>query len=151
VSLKNKNLKVTGVIIVIFITLLIFWFSSKSGSVSMGQSDEILLKLNLITQSDINSQASHYLRWRFILRKGAHFIIFLILGTGIALVMDEDTVKIIILIILLAVLDEVHQTFTGRGASLSDVILDVAGGFTGWAIVESVRCFFKNNKKEGEG
>jgi len=117
----------------------------------MRQSDNLLLKMKIITKYDIIAKTPIYNYSTFLFRKGAHFMIYLVLGAGIALVMEEDTIKIILIIILLAVLDEVHQTFTGRGASLSDVILDVAGGFTGWAIVESVRYFFKNNKKEGEG
>ena len=150
--IKKDILKIMGIGTIVLIILLTFWFSSNPGSVSMGQSDEILLKLNLISQYDIDAGTPEYYHWRFLIRKGAHFFIFLILGIGLALVMEEDVEKIILIIIILAVFDEVHQSFTGRGARLSDVILDVAGGFTGWTMVESLRFFFKkSNEKEREG
>lgn len=148
---RKNSAKNWGVILIILIVALSFWFSSKPGNISIRQSDRLLLMVNLVNSDDIVNKTSEYYHWRFIIRKGAHFFIFLILGIALALVIEKEIIKVILVIILLAVFDEVHQTFTGRGARLSDVILDVAGGFTGWAIVESVRFFFKNNKKEGEG
>jgi len=144
-------MKALGIIIVTLMIVSIFWFSSKSGDVSMGQSDRLLLKAGLVSQYDVETVTQRYVQLSFLIRKGMHVVIFMILGIGIALILEKESNKIIMLIILLAIFDELHQSFNGRGASLSDVLLDMGGGFTGWAIVESVRYFFKNNKKEGEG
>lgn len=116
----------------------------------MEQSNKVLIKMNLIDQYDVEAMTPKYDRLTFLIRKGAHVIIFMILGAGVAMVMEEDTVKIIMLIVLLAIFDELHQSFNGRGASLSDVFLDMGGGFTGWSIVELMKYYFKK-REESQG
>jgi len=146
--IKNKNLRITG--IVVAIVILIFWFSSKSGETSMKQSDTLLLKMRVVTLEEVTHKTPSYRHKTYIIRKVAHFLIYMSLGGCLSLGRKKNPIKVVIIIGSLALLDEFNQSFRGRDASLSDVILDVAGGFTGWAIVESVRYFFKNNKKEGE-
>ncbi len=145
--IEKNTLRKIGIVLVIIITLLIFWFSSKSGSVSMRQSDNLLLKMKIISEYDIIAETPLYSCSTFLIRKGAHFLIYMILGAGAALVMEEDSGKIIALIILLAVFDELHQSFNGRGASLSDVLLDMGGGFTGWSLIEILKHCLKKIEK----
>ena len=146
--MKRENLmKSFGIALIISIASLTFWFSSKPGSTSIEQSNKALIKMKLVSQYDVEARTQRYTRLTFFIRKGAHFGIFMVLGVGIALVMEEDSNKIIILIILLAIFDEFHQIFTGRNASLSDVFLDMAGGFTGWAVVESLNHWLKKSRK----
>lgn len=140
-------MKAWGIVIVTLMIILIFWFSSKPGSVSMEQSNKVLIKMNLINQYDIEAMTPKYDRLSFFLRKGAHVFIFMILGAGVAMGLEEDTVKIVMFIVLLAIFDELHQSFNGRSASLSDVILDMGGGFAGWAIIELIKY---NSKKREE-
>ncbi len=144
------KIKTLGIFIASFTVIIIFWFSSKPSNVSMEQSNKVLIKMNLIDQYDVEAMTPKYDRLTFLIRKGAHVIIFMILGAGVAMVMEEDTVKIIMLIVLLAIFDELHQSFNGRGASLSDVFLDMGGGFTGWSIVELMKYYFKK-REESQG
>lgn len=74
-----------------------------------------------------------------ILRKGAHFMAYMILG---ALVMNALYKSFgigkrhifwgFMICVVYAVSDEVHQAFVpGRGPALKDVLIDSAGAFTG--------------------
>ena len=74
-----------------------------------------------------------------ILRKGAHFTAYMILG---ALVMNALCKSFgigkryifwgFMICVIYAVSDEVHQAFVpGRGPALKDVLIDSAGAFTG--------------------
>ena len=103
--------------------------------------------MNLIDQYDVEAMTPKYDRLTFLIRKGAHIVILMVLGAGVAMVLEDDTIKIIMIIILLAIFDELYQSFTGRSASLSDVFLDMGGGFAGWSIIEILKHYLKKRKK----
>lgn len=72
----------------------------------------------------------------FILRKGAHFTAYLVLGLLAAYAQEPKRRKewlwTLIICIVYAVSDEYHQTFIpGRSGELRDVLIDSAGSFTG--------------------
>lgn len=144
VILINKNtFKIIGIALVIITILLAFWFSSKPGDVSIGQSDRILLELNLVSQYDIDAETPKYFRRRFLLRKGAHIVIYMIIGIGTTLTVTDQPKKVLTIVLLLAAFDEFIQVFTGRGASVSDISIDLVGGAIGWFVAK----FLKDNVK----
>lgn len=143
ISIKKNTFKIIGIALVIITILLAFWFSSQTGDVSIGQSDRVLLELNLVSQYDIIAETPKYFRRRFLLRKGAHLVIYMIIGMGVTLTVTDKPKKVLTIVILLAAFDEFIQIFTGRGASLSDILIDLVGGAIGWFVAK----FSKDNIK----
>lgn len=139
------NGKTIGLVIICSIFFLLFWFSTQISEVSQLQSDRILLRMELVTMRDIKEYTPQYEYYDKLLRKGAHFLLFMTLGGGTALLMRKDLLLALLIITSIAVFDEVHQSFVGRGASITDVLLDTGGGFLGWFMVEAVRFIFRKN------
>jgi len=74
--------------------------------------------------------------FHFIVRKGAHFTAYLILGLLLAHAVKPDDRKsyysVLLLCVLYAMSDEFHQTFiSGRSGELRDVLIDSTGSLTG--------------------
>ena len=72
----------------------------------------------------------------FLIRKGAHFGAYLILGLFTAHAMEPKSRKewmwTLVICIIYAASDEYHQTFIpGRSGELKDVLIDSSGSFTG--------------------
>jgi elongation factor G len=77
-----------------------------------------------------------------IIRKGAHFNIFAVLTlstlSAASLLRVKTRTRYLLVILFTAVVamsDEFHQSFTGRGNAWSDVLLDVCGGLFVYAII----------------
>lgn len=78
-------------------------------------------------------------RFNHMLRKGAHFFAYLVLGILMINGLSSSDIYgfkgiglAILICILYAISDEVHQLFDpGRGGQVSDVILDSAGAIIG--------------------
>lgn len=74
-----------------------------------------------------------------IIRKNAHFFIYLILGVLVInamrrsnIILKRSAVTTLFICILYAISDEVHQTFIpGRSGEFSDVLIDTAGASVG--------------------
>lgn len=118
---------------------LIFSFSAQQGSDSgslSGSLVQILLSIwhFLFPNWELNREFVH-----FLLRKGAHFTVYLILGllSANALKVSGVTGKkrfiyALIISVLYAISDETHQAFVpGRGPSARDVLIDGAGATVG--------------------
>ncbi len=74
--------------------------------------------------------------FHFLVRKGAHFTAYLVLGILLSRAMkpvDRKTYfRVLFLCILYAMSDEFHQTFiSGRSGELRDVLIDSSGSMTG--------------------
>ena len=74
--------------------------------------------------------------FHFIVRKGAHFSAYLILGLLLSHALKPGDRKayysILLLCVLYAMSDEFHQTFvSGRSGELRDVLIDSTGSLTG--------------------
>lgn len=74
--------------------------------------------------------------FHFLVRKGAHFNAYLILGLLLAKAMKPDDRKayfsVLLLCIFYAMSDEFHQTFvSGRSGEVRDVLIDSTGSLTG--------------------
>lgn len=133
--------------IVILWMALIFLFSHQPATESAEMSSGITrLISNMIkaiaSNFDLNQESLHH-----IIRKCAHFTIYLILGILVNNALKGNnisTLKCILLAFLICVLyaisDEIHQIFIpGRSGQISDVLLDSSGGLLGILILHIFR------------
>ncbi len=131
--MKNKKKYFLYLLLVIWLGI-IFFFSSQSGEVSLKQSDTIIYKItDIVSKKDVETKKHLSIKWTFLVRKTAHFLEYFVLGLIIYLVLDIRGIKYlqitaIILAILFASLDEIHQLFVvGRTAKVFDVFIDSVG------------------------
>ncbi len=125
--------------IYIFISLVLFlgisWFSSKPAEVSSGQSDTVIVRLNIMTEEELIEEPERAATVRHNVRKLTHFCIYGVLGIFVCLSASAfiETKVIAYLIalsttVILATLDEFHQSFVpGRSMELTDVMIDGLG------------------------
>lgn len=121
--------KLFNIIILILWMILIFTMSSFNAAESGEQSGMIVNFINHIIHVDNIKLLS------LIIRKLAHFTEYLILGILVANVFYKCNKRLlltIIICIIYAVSDEIHQIFVpGRSCQLLDVIIDSLGSITG--------------------
>ena len=138
-------------ILTIFWSLLIFWFSSRNGSVSTGDSDAAGSTLLKIFIKDFNSldpleRAKRLELLTYPIRKIAHGGEYAILSSLIMGIFIGLKNKIVLEAIfswaiasLYAVTDEIHQLFVpGRSGQVIDVIIDSSGAFIGVLIISLI-------------
>ncbi len=142
----NKNKLINWLPAIVWM-MLIFMFSaqpaSQSNELSSGLTKVLvnmlgkILPLNAET-STINDFA---VQMNHIVRKAAHFSIYLILGMLVsgAMIKNGNKRRAVLISLLIcsvyAASDELHQLFVpGRGCQLKDVLIDSAGAFTGISI-----------------
>ncbi len=134
--------KVIKFILVILCMITIFMFSSdkdyesskKSNSVIVGIAD--IFSKDKISDTEKNNYINKYV---FIVRKTAHFTIYLILGLLVISLLKEymiigwKSVFLSLLVVFLyACSDEFHQLFvSGRSGEFRDVLIDSSGGLVG--------------------
>lgn len=114
---------------------VIFYFSAQQGSESGALSGSIVGSLIKLGQALFPSISLDTDTVHFIIRKGAHFTVYFILGLLVANALStsfEMGRKHFFLTIgiccLYAISDEVHQAFVpSRGPSVWDVLLDTTG------------------------
>ena len=153
-------MKKLNILLLIIWLIAIFIFSNDVGSSSSEKSDSIATLIvefisditgNDYTDSKLNDMIDTCV---VIVRKGAHFLEYFILGILVINVIKdykELNVKICIISILLCMLyaisDEVHQLFVpDRTGKITDVLIDTSGSslsvFTYYLMYK-----FKNRKK----
>lgn len=132
-----------GVVLLAVLTVLIIAFiwnnSCMSGEESGAQSGAVtkFLQAILDPKGNIPEASFHH-----FVRKTAHFVEFAALGAligGLFRTIWLQTGRTffslpVLTVLLVAVLDEYIQFFTGRGSAVTDVILDFSGGLTGLAL-----------------
>ena len=131
--------KIIPWLLVVLWMALIFYLShqpaTKSNGLSKGATEIILETVEKVAPDvDVNKG-----NFNHILRKNAHFFAYLVLGILVANglrrsgVIGYRAIGIAILIcILYAISDEVHQLFVpGRGGQVKDVLIDSAGAVVG--------------------
>lgn len=117
--------------ITITIIAIIFLFSSQSNGDSHIQSDGLLTRSGIVERSDIENRTEKYLFWDRKIRKTAHLILYLSLGSGVYLLTGRVKISVGVVFVL-AGIDEFYQAFIpGRTGQFIDVILDTCGGITG--------------------
>jgi len=125
--------------------ITIFNFSSDNSSKSSRKSDLVIVKFAEVSKGRKLSriEKQHYInKYVKIVRKGAHFTIYMLLGLfWLSLVkefrvLDIKSIVFVALVCLLyAISDEVHQLFvSGRSGQVSDVIIDFLGSGCGICI-----------------
>lgn len=149
-ELAGKRLKVKkfgtiiGVSIIVFAWMgLIIFFSQENGVESTQRTGVYLNALSHIIPLDTPEQ----IWWATAIgRKLAHVIIYMVLGMlgygAVKYVIAKKRWKIspltmtLILGIVFAIADEIHQTFIpGRQGKVSDVLIDTAGVVIGLALI----------------
>lgn len=143
----------------IFLTILmmgtIFFFSSEDSKASNERSDKIISVVDSVSDSvdttqteTSNIEVSHkdnYKMLNFTIRKGAHFIVYMLLGIfffmsiySLGVSKGKAFLIMIIFCFLYACSDEYHQSFTGRTSSFSDVLLDTMGALVGCIMILTI-------------
>ena len=134
--------KIIKIIIVLICMFTIFMFSSDNDVESNKKSDGVIINAyKIFLGKNLSKKEQKYYIEKYVtyVRKTAHFLIYLILGLSIISLIKEyrevDTKAIIIALIIsivYAVSDELHQTFiSGRSGEVRDVIIDSLGSLTG--------------------
>ena len=143
-----------GMILLTVLTVLIIAFiwnnSCKSGEESGAQSSAVTRFLQAILDpgGKIPEPTFHH-----FVRKTAHFVEFALLGIligGLFRTINVQTGRVffslpVLVVLLVAVLDEYIQNFTGRGSAVTDVMLDFSGGLTGLGLT-LLTAFLKKKK-----
>lgn len=129
---------IASVILVIVWMIVIFMMSSSDGitsSETSGKATEVVI--NLMSKVDETVTKDEVLKKNvaFIVRKLAHFTEYFILGFLLMNMMycldirDKRIVLSLIIVILYAITDELHQVLvSGRVGNVADVLLDSSAG-----------------------
>lgn len=147
-------------IFLIFIWMLtIFNFSNQKGTESSGLSDKVIVKIaEILKRNTLSSTEKEHIidKYRFIVRKTAHFTSYFILGTLIIILFLDLKLNIkksnlitLIICFIYACTDEIHQLFiSGRNGSFIDVLIDTSGVLTALIIIYLLLLFKKKCIKQ---
>ena len=160
--------KVIAILLVFVFAGGMYYFSSQDGATSRNQSnkvveiiDEIRDKVTLKDEKIISikdkvfNKLKQYGTKRYIVRKLAHFSIYLCIGISISYVIYLFSKKVLvssflafILTAMYAYYDEFRQlSVIGRSGSLKDVFIDSLGAFTGILIFTILAAGIKSIKR----
>lgn len=144
----KTNIKRAILIILLILTFFqIFRFSNQNGEKSSGISRKITTavtkNVKKIQELDKNKQEEVLGKIEKVIRKLAHFSIYMVVGILMMLLMSTYKIKqldriaiSLITGILYASSDEIHQLFIpGRSAMITDVMIDTLGVFVGITLV----------------
>ena len=140
--MKRIILRIVLLISIILTSLIIFEFSNQNANDSKEVSGKI-------TEKIVNKNKAES-----IIRKIAHYFIYTLLGFEIMLFISTFKIKEFDRIsfsliggMIYAMLDEIHQAFIpGRGALITDVMLDSLGVMTGIFICLLIIKLYKSLK-----
>lgn len=125
---------------------IIFWFSLQPGDVSSDMSATFGRKMlawlapGLLDKVEVVSSEQLEF-WHFLMRKGAHFLEYLVLGILSALTLSEMRLRhkniwAVGFCVMVAAMDETIQLFVpGRAGRIMDVYLDSIGAVTGMMVL----------------
>jgi VanZ family protein len=155
---SKKLINYLSWLIVVIWMIVIYHFSAQpvydSRNLSTGVTEHIVETVKKVTPTlEINQDRFHHL-----LRKNAHFFIYLILAILVSNALKRSGIKgtrflisTLGICVLYAISDEVHQLFvSGRGAEVKDVFIDSAGVMTGlilYVIVSKLKYRFLGTTK----
>ena len=157
----NKNLiaRIIFLILIIINCIVIFIFSSQNGEKSSDVSGSFVRKIIEILpgteELSENEKEQLIEKLQFIVRKGAHFTIYTLLGIFIMGFMNTFIIsqkkKILFSFlfgIIYATTDEFHQLFSsGRTAKILDVVIDTLGVGFGILIISVIIYLIKRKKR----
>ncbi len=139
--MKRKRILLSVLVFLCMAT--IFFFSNQNAKTSQGLSDEVAKKTLEIKseilkkETTMQEKEDYIVNTRTLIRKGAHFIIYLLLGVLVFLTLKNYQVKHAFLYSILfcffyACTDEFHQLFVNeRTARFFDVFIDTSGASVG--------------------
>ena len=158
INIKLKNIRITiGLILVVLWMIIVFMLSGQTGTDSANTSGSFinwLLEMILENENDIQ-HICIVGQLQFIIRKTAHFILYIIGGGLIFNFIYEYKEKnkynkysAITIGVLYAITDELHQYFIpGRSAEIRDVFIDSAGILLGVFLTVSFKLLKDRMKK----
>lgn len=158
--MKSNIIKVILVILLLGTFLIIFKFSNQTGEESGGISKKIteMITKNIesIQNLEKNEKKEKLDHIEHIIRKIAHFTIYTIVGLlmmGVLTIYHKEKsfkIRISLIIgVLYAILDEIHQAFIPeRTARVTDVIIDACGVILGILLVMTIEKLAQKVKKE---
>lgn len=131
--------------------LVIFMFSNANGTNSQKTSDgltkSVINTVSKVTKKKVSKKQENKIiqDTSFIVRKTAHFTIYLILGVLVYLTLNSYGINKRIIIysgifcMLYAISDEIHQLFSdGRAFMILDIFIDTIGGIIGVFIINKI-------------
>lgn len=133
--MKTKRIYPRWILVIVWMSLIFILShqdASQSSQLSGGLLSAIIAFLTKIFRElNVNPEILH-----FLIRKGAHFSAYLILGLLTAYAMEAKSRKEWIFTLLICIAyassDEYHQTFIpGRSGEIRDVLIDSSGSFAG--------------------
>lgn len=146
-------MKTLNILLLVLWMLIIFTFSNANSTKSTNTSDKVIdIGINIVDSIRNEKTENKELlieKLTFTVRKIAHFLEYLILGILMYRVVSDYTNKnVLILSILLCILyattDEIHQIFiNGRDGNIKDVLVDSIGIIIGCLIYKKI----KENKR----
>lgn len=149
--------KIVKLILIILCMLFIFSLSSDNGEVSEKKSDSLIVKVTetiLHRKLTVEEKEKYIEKTVVLVRKSAHFTLYFILGLLVISFLKEfglsrkSIIISIIMVLLYAVSDEIHQTFIpGRSGEVLDVLIDTIGGSLSTVLYYLI---YRRNKHEQE-
>lgn len=151
--------------IVVLYMVMIFYLSSQDGTKSHEVSAGLLGYLKVLTVFILGDASDFFSgvgkNYECILRKAAHFTEYLILSLIVYKAMRVSRIKMknsviwtLILCVVYAISDEVHQYFVpGRAFAVTDIMIDTAGsifGLTSVTLVNYLRNRWIKQRKRKE-
>ena len=150
-------IKIIKFILIILCMTFIFSLSADSGEASEKKSDSVIVKFTetILHRKLTDEEKEKYIEKTVVLvRKSAHFTLYFILGLLIISFLKEfglskkSIIISIIVVLLYAVSDEIHQTFIpGRSGEVLDVLIDTIGGSLSTVLYYLI---YRRNKHEQE-
>jgi len=163
-KIKKNIIKVSLMILILAIFIMIFAFSNqnaeKSTQLSRKVTEKLTENIKEIQNLDENEKQDVLLKIEVVIRKMAHFSIYMLAGMVIMILMSIYPIKLknkilcsFTLGVIYAVLDEVHQLFiSGRTAKVGDVLIDACGVAIGIGLILMIQWIMnkikRNEKKE---
>ena len=133
--MKDKEKRILYWVILLIWMIFIFYMSNQPANISNSQSDFVL---NIVRHLGLDIEGIYVNTAITIIRKGAHFIEYLILNILYFNVLrfyvgnKKALIFSIILSFIYASTDEIHQIFVaGRAGRFTDVLIDTSGAATG--------------------
>lgn len=147
--------KTTSIILLLLWMTVIFMFSSSSSVKSNNTSGKVISSAisvkDKVTSKETKPETKKKIvkKLNYSVRKSAHVFEYFVLGVLALNIFDAFNIKrkvlfAIILCVLYAASDEFHQLFTGRTASVTDVLLDSAASIVGIYLLNLI---FSRRKK----
>lgn len=125
--------------------------ATDSSELSQGVTEVIIETIEKVTPQELNFDSRE---WNHLVRKNAHFFIYLVLGLLVINALRRTGVTglpsiiwTLVICCLYAVSDELHQNFVpGRSGELRDVLIDTVGASVGVGFYVLVSRFIKRRR-----